>query len=780
MREEKERASAAAAKNAVSEHGASGPPRGLTNLGNTCFLNSVVQNLARMRPLRQYFESPAPVNEGPMTKALRGVIRTMWNVSKSNKRSDSFSPAELLDEVGRVNPMFKGRQQHDSHEVLVLIIDTIYEEEIKRLKASSPVSSTSAASDKSLSDPEIENGTDSEKNEPLPKVITIIDQVFGGRYSQTMTCLECGYKSVTREDFNNMNLSLIPKLSPDPPTEEESSCSVTSGRKGKKKTHRKGANGKVTTAASSVELEENTNDAGASEETLPEETSTALIVVPQSPSPILRSAVPPPPPPPLPPPPPPPPISRIGPPVGPSIDPSPEPRTLVELLTIQQSKLTPVDKSQKQDVDSVNISSASNTVRNLSSNDLTVPANKSLNNSDFDEPQMVSDKIIIPLPPPPHPSGLEKFADISEDGSFDGFEFSLFSDDEDSKSADAEEKSTNTETDNKASVTSKKPTVGKVSQVGNAIMNFFGSKAPYGYKSIEGCLEDFIVIEKMEGSNSYACPSCTRKEQLRIAMGRAMKGNTVIKKRQKVPSADELDKVIEVGSPNSLQQCAQTEFGGNDVTGQTQPPLEEVKLPPSNKVSSVISSSSPVTTSASSLAGSDHVASDDDAGSEKQFDPNKSSFSFNRDMTKQDEDELIKQAGCDGIPMVYSSATRQQQVADLSDSLVIQMKRFEQIGFSGRPRKISGHVEFPLDLDLTPYRDYDGKPVTKSTYTLTGLSVHQGHLHGGHYVAYVRERTDSEHRGEWFFCSDTAIRKVSEKEVLKAEAYLLFYEKVSS
>lgn len=74
---------------------------------------------------------------------------------------------------------------------------------------------------------------------------------------------------------------------------------------------------------------------------------------------------------------------------------------------------------------------------------------------------------------PLQPSVLQKLADVSEDGSFDGFEFSLFFDNkdsnQDSKSAEAEEKSTNIKTDNKASMTSKKPTVGKDPQVKNAI-----------------------------------------------------------------------------------------------------------------------------------------------------------------------------------------------------------------------------------------------------------------------------------------------------------------------
>lgn len=61
---------------------------------------------------------------------------------------------------------------------------------------------------------------------------------------------------------------------------------------------------------------------------------------------------------------------------------------------------------------------------------------------------------------------------------------------------------------------------------------------------------------------------------------------------------------------------------------------------------------------------------------------------------------------------------------------------------------------------------------------------HSGTMRGGHYVAYVRGgqrnkgNADKENeRSTWYHASDAYVRQVSLDEVLRCEAYILFYEK---
>lgn len=95
-------------------------------------------------------------------------------------------------------------------------------------------------------------------------------------------------------------------------------------------------------------------------------------------------------------------------------------------------------------------------------------------------------------------------------------------------------------------------------------------------------------------------------------------------------------------------------------------------------------------------------------------------------------------------------------------------------------------------------------------YALYGVVEHSGSIHGGHYVAYVKVRSRLENDsyrwqflpknqkdhnqdenicrgakatpevppGKWYYVSDSYVSEVPESKVLKAQAYLLFYERI--
>lgn len=61
---------------------------------------------------------------------------------------------------------------------------------------------------------------------------------------------------------------------------------------------------------------------------------------------------------------------------------------------------------------------------------------------------------------------------------------------------------------------------------------------------------------------------------------------------------------------------------------------------------------------------------------------------------------------------------------------------------------------------------------------------HLGTIRGGHYVAYVRGakikgKQEKENEGcMWYHASDAYVRESSLEEVLRCEAYILFYEQL--
>ena len=62
----------------------------------------------------------------------------------------------------------------------------------------------------------------------------------------------------------------------------------------------------------------------------------------------------------------------------------------------------------------------------------------------------------------------------------------------------------------------------------------------------------------------------------------------------------------------------------------------------------------------------------------------------------------------------------------------------------------------------------------KIMYSLYGVVVHHGSLHGGHYTAYVKAHGGT--TAMWYYASDSHVRSARVEEISTCNAYMLFYE----
>ncbi|KAL6659582.1 hypothetical protein ACP70R_003622 [Stipagrostis hirtigluma subsp. patula] len=121
-------------------------------------------------------------------------------------------------------------------------------------------------------------------------------------------------------------------------------------------------------------------------------------------------------------------------------------------------------------------------------------------------------------------------------------------------------------------------------------------------------------------------------------------------------------------------------------------------------------------------------------------------------------------------------------ISKLPPVLTIHFKRFDR--HSNVQVKITGHVSFEENFDVGQFMDPSSQDKVNSTYGLVGVVEHIGSdLKYGHYVAYVRGSRIGSHQqlssgSSWFRADDKDIKEVSLEEVLKREAYLLFYERM--
>ncbi|XP_062359429.1 ubiquitin carboxyl-terminal hydrolase 31 isoform X2 [Cinclus cinclus] len=133
----------------------------------------------------------------------------------------------------------------------------------------------------------------------------------------------------------------------------------------------------------------------------------------------------------------------------------------------------------------------------------------------------------------------------------------------------------------------------------------------------------------------------------------------------------------------------------------------------------------------------------------------------------------------------------QPQTCTLSQCFQLYTKE-EQEG--DRRMKLQNMVKFPLSgLDMTPHvvkrsqsswslpshwspwrKPYGlGRDPEDYIYDLYAVCNHHGTMQGGHYTAYCKNSVD----GQWYCFDDSEVQQLSESEVCKQTAYILFYQR---
>jgi len=119
----------------------------------------------------------------------------------------------------------------------------------------------------------------------------------------------------------------------------------------------------------------------------------------------------------------------------------------------------------------------------------------------------------------------------------------------------------------------------------------------------------------------------------------------------------------------------------------------------------------------------------------------------------------------------FQQATKKFDLWRLPSILVIHLKRFSYQSRYWR-EKLETFVQYPLcGLDLSPF--VKGPFSSDNIYDLYAVSNHFGSLGGGHYTAFCKHRLDN----HWYRYDDSYVEKINESEVVSSSAYVLFYRR---
>ncbi|XP_075996265.1 ubiquitin carboxyl-terminal hydrolase 3 [Genypterus blacodes] len=186
---------------------------GLRNLGNTCFMNAILQSLSNIEQFSCFFkELPAVVlrsgkaagrrmyhtrSQGDtsvsLVEELRKTLCSLWQGNQT-----AFSPDSLFYAIWKIMPSFRGYQQQDAHEFMRYLLDHLHRElQHSRNGAPHAVSPRDALRLSTTEGKCCINGTS-----------TVVTSIFGGLLQNEVNCLICGTESHKFDPFLDLSLDI--------------------------------------------------------------------------------------------------------------------------------------------------------------------------------------------------------------------------------------------------------------------------------------------------------------------------------------------------------------------------------------------------------------------------------------------------------------------------------------------------------------------------------------------------------------------------------------------
>lgn len=154
---------------------------GLENLGNTCFLNSVLQCLTYTEPLAAYLQT-GKHQSSCRINGFCALCAIQKHVSRALKATGRIlAPKDLVSNLRCISRNFRNARQEDAHEYMVNLLESMH----RCCLPSGVPTESPGAYEKSL-----------------------VHKIFGGRLRSQVKCLQCNHCSNKFDPFLDLSLEI--------------------------------------------------------------------------------------------------------------------------------------------------------------------------------------------------------------------------------------------------------------------------------------------------------------------------------------------------------------------------------------------------------------------------------------------------------------------------------------------------------------------------------------------------------------------------------------------